>query len=90
MVLLKQISDEFVDFDPLFEMIFDESCPAKDESSEPLVAQPFNLAYDNSSDDLLLLESGKENQNKPRSIRKNLTDLLKKDELLNSLHSKHG
>lgn len=41
------LSDEFVDFDPLFEMILDKVAPAKDESSEPLVAQPFNLAYDN-------------------------------------------
>jgi GTP-binding protein len=41
------LSDEFVDFDPLFELILDKVAPAKDESGEPLVAQPFNLAYDN-------------------------------------------
>ncbi len=46
-VAKKELTDEFVNFDPLFEMILDKVAPAEDKSSEPLVAQPFNLAYDN-------------------------------------------
>jgi GTP-binding protein len=43
----RELADEFVDFEPLFEMIVEKVAPAEDKSSEPLVAQPFNLAYDN-------------------------------------------
>ncbi len=46
-VAKKELTDEFVNFDPLFEMILDKVAPAPDKSDEPLVAQPFNLAYDN-------------------------------------------
>jgi GTP-binding protein len=46
-VAKKELTDEFVDFDPLFDLIIDKVAPAEDKSTEPLVAQPFNLAYDN-------------------------------------------
>lgn len=46
-VAKKELTEDFVDFEPLFEMIVDKVPAAEDKSSEPLVAQPFNLAYDN-------------------------------------------
>lgn len=46
-VAKKELTDTFVDLEPLFEMIIEKVSAAEDKSSEPLVAQPFNLAYDN-------------------------------------------
>lgn len=46
-VAKKELTDSFVDLEPLFEMIVDKVSAAEDKSTEPLVAQPFNLAYDN-------------------------------------------
>ena len=46
-VAKKEIADEFKDFDPLFDLIIEKVAPAEDKRNEPLVAQPFNLAYDN-------------------------------------------
>ncbi|MBU3668404.1 MAG: translational GTPase TypA [Candidatus Taylorbacteria bacterium] len=46
-VAKKELTDEFKDLEPLFEMIIEKVPAAEDKSSEPLVAQPFNLAYDN-------------------------------------------
>ena len=46
-VAKKEIADEFKDFDPLFDLIIEKVAPAEDKRAEPLVAQPFNLAYDN-------------------------------------------
>ncbi|MEN9649674.1 MAG: hypothetical protein RL094_641 [Candidatus Parcubacteria bacterium] len=43
----KNLTDEFVNLDPLFDMILDKVAPAKQALQEPLRAQPFNLAYDN-------------------------------------------
>ncbi len=43
----KNLSDEFVNLDPLFEMILDKVAPAKQAIEDHLRAQPFNLAYDN-------------------------------------------
>jgi GTP-binding protein len=46
-VAKKELTDEFKDFDPLFDLIIEKVPPAEDKRAEPLVAQPFNLAYDN-------------------------------------------
>jgi GTP-binding protein len=46
-VAKKELTDEFKDFDPLFDLIIEKVAPAEDKRAEPLVAQPFNLAYDN-------------------------------------------
>jgi GTP-binding protein len=46
-VAKRELTDEFKDLEPLFDMIIEKVPAAEDKSSEPLVAQPFNLAYDN-------------------------------------------
>ena len=46
-VAKRSLKDEFVNFDPLFDMIIEKVKPAYFAPTEPLAAQPFNLAYDN-------------------------------------------
>ncbi len=41
------LKDEFISLDPLFDTILKHIPAAKSDSSAPLQAQPFNLAYDN-------------------------------------------
>lgn len=43
----RNLSDEFVNLDPLLDMILEKVPPAKQALEESLRAQPFNLAYDN-------------------------------------------
>ncbi len=46
-VAKRNLKDEFVNFDPLFDMIIEKVVPAHFGPTETLMAQPFNLAYDN-------------------------------------------
>lgn len=42
-----KLDEEFINLDPLFDMILNHIPAADDDSASPLQAQPFNLAYDN-------------------------------------------
>jgi GTP-binding protein len=42
-----RLDEEFINLDPLFDMILSHIPAADDDASAPLQAQPFNLAYDN-------------------------------------------
>ena len=46
-VAKRKLDEPFVNLDPLFDMILEKVQPARFAPTEPLAAQPFNLAYDN-------------------------------------------
>jgi GTP-binding protein len=46
-VAKKNLSDEFVNLDPLLDLIIEKVPPANKDNTDPLKAQVFNLAYDN-------------------------------------------
>lgn len=46
-VAVKELNDERKNLDPLLDLILAEVQPAKGSTADPLVAQVFNLAYDN-------------------------------------------
>ncbi len=43
----RKLEDESTDLTPLLDVILEKVPPAKNDASAPLLAQPFNLAYDN-------------------------------------------
>jgi len=46
-VAMKEVTDEPVNLEPLLDTILEKVTPAPSDTSLPLKAQPFNLAYDN-------------------------------------------
>ena len=46
-VAMKSVTDEHVNLEPLLDTILEKVTPAQSNTSIPLKAQPFNLAYDN-------------------------------------------
>jgi len=46
-VAMRNLSDERVNIEPILDVILEQIPPAPNETSAPLRAQPFNLAYDN-------------------------------------------